>query len=53
MARIPPAVAVAPAIRIEDALERMNPIALMVATRNSWMRCHSRIRLPNQYHREG
>ena len=45
MARMPPAITVAPAIRIVGTWERINPIALLVETRNSWLRCHSRIRV--------
>jgi hypothetical protein len=45
MARIPPAVAVAPAIRMEDAWERINPIALRVSMRSSWLLRHSRFRV--------
>ena len=45
MARIPPATAVAPAIKIEEVRERMNPIAMRVSTRNSWLRCHTRFRV--------
>ncbi len=54
MARMPKAMALAQAIRIEGAWERMNPITFRVATRNSWLRCHSRIRVaePDNYHGE-